>query len=164
MDTDRAEFVIVDTETTGSRAGEDRIIEIGAVRLVGGEVVDTFQQLIDPGCHVPHRITRLTGISTGMVYGQPSAAEVLPGFVDFLGDAILVAHNLPFDARFLDVALAEAGLPPLQNPSLDTLRLARRLLSSLPSKGLSKLTQHFGSPSTGATAPWATPRPRPSCS
>ena len=144
MDTDRAEFVIVDTETTGSRAGDDRIIEIGAARLVGGEVVDTFQQLIDPGRHVPNRITRLTGISNGMVYGQPSAAEVLPRFVEFLGDAILVAHNLPFDARFLDVALAEAGLPPLQNPSLDTLRLARRLLSSLPSKGLSKLTQHFG--------------------
>ena len=144
MDTDRAEFVIVDTETTGSRAGDDRIIEIGAARLIGGEVVETFQQLIDPGCHVPNRITRLTGISTGMVYGQPSASEVLPGFVDFLGDAILVAHNLPFDARFLDVALAEAGMAPLQNPSLDTLRLARRLLSSLPSKGLSKLTQHFG--------------------
>ena len=144
MDTERAEFVIVDTETTGSRAGDDRLIEIGAARLVGGEIVETFQQLIDPGRHVPHRITRLTGISTGMVYGQPSAAQVLPRFVDFLGDAILVAHNLPFDARFLDVALAEAGLAPLQNPSLDTLRLARRLLSALPSKGLSKLTQHFG--------------------
>ena len=144
MDIDRATFVIVDTETTGSRAGDDRIIEVGAAKLVGGDVVDTFQQLVDPGRHVPRRITRLTGISTAMVYGQPSAAETMPRFVDFLGDAILVAHNLPFDARFLDVALAEAGLPPLQNPSLDTLRLARRLLSSLPSKGLSKLTQHFG--------------------
>ena len=141
---DRAEFVIVDTETTGSRAGDDRLIEIGAARLVGGEVVDTFQQLIDPGRHVPRRITRLTGISTAMVYGQPSASEVMPQFVEFLGDAVMVAHNLPFDARFIDVALAEAGLPPLQNQSLDTLRLARRLLSSLPSKGLSKLTQHFG--------------------
>ena len=144
MDLDTAPFVIVDTETTGSRAGEDRLIEIGAARLVGGEVVETFQQLVDPGRHVPRRITRLTGISTAMVYGQPQAAEVMPRFIEFLGDAVLVAHNLPFDARFLDVALAEAGLPPLQNPSLDTLRLARRLLSSLPSKGLSKLTEHFG--------------------
>lgn len=144
MTVEQATFVIVDTETTGSRAGEDRLIEVGAAKLVGGEIVDTFQQLIDPGRHVPRRITRLTGISTAMVYGQPAAAEVMPQFVEFLGDAILVAHNLPFDARFLDVALAEAGLPPLQNPSLDTLRLARRLLSSLPSKGLSKLTQHFG--------------------
>ena len=144
MTIEQATFVIVDTETTGSRAGDDRLIEVGAAKLVGGVVVDTFQQLVDPGRHVPHRITRLTGISTAMVYGQPMAAEVMPRFVEFLGDGILVAHNLPFDARFLDVALAEAGLPPLQNPSLDTLRLARRLLSSLPSKGLSKLTQHFG--------------------
>ncbi len=144
MTVEQATFVIVDTETTGSRAGDDRLIEVGAAKLVGGEIVDTFQQLIDPGRHVPRRITRLTGISTAMVYGQPSAAEVMPRFVEFLGDAILVAHNLPFDARFLDVALADAGLPPLQNSALDTLRLARRLLSSLPSKGLSKLTQHFG--------------------
>ena len=79
-----------------------------------------------------------------MVYGQPSASEVMPRFLEFLGDAVLVAHNLPFDARFLDVALAEAGLPPLQNPSVDTLRLARRMLSSLPSKWLSQLTKHFG--------------------
>ena len=144
MTLDQATFVIVDTETTGSRAGDDRLIEIGAARLVGGEVVDTYQQLVDPGRHVPRRITQLTGISTAMVYGQPSVDEVMPAFVEFLGDAVLVAHNLPFDARFLDVALDEAGLPPLQNPSLDTLRLARRLLSSLPSKGLSGLTKHFG--------------------
>lgn len=144
MTTDQATFVVVDTETTGSRAGDDRLIEIAAVRLVGGEVVDTFQQLVDPGRHVPRRITRLTGISTAMVYGQPTATETMPRFVEFLGDAVLVAHNLPFDARFLDVALAEAGLEPLQNPALDTLRLSRRLLSSLPSKGLSALTAHFG--------------------
>ena len=141
---DQATFVVVDTETTGSRPGEDRLIEIGAARLVGGEVVETFQQLVDPGRHVPKRITWLTGISTAMVYGQPSATEVMPRFVEFLGDAVLVAHNLPFDARFLDLALDEAGLPGLRNPSLDTLRLARRLLSSLPSKGLSHLTKHFG--------------------
>jgi DNA polymerase-3 subunit epsilon len=141
---DQTPFVIVDTETTGSRAGEDRLIEIGAVRLVGGQVVDTFQQLIDPGRAVPNRITWLTGISTAMVFGQPSANEVLPRFAEFLGDAVMVAHNLPFDARFLDVAMDEAGLPPIRNASLDTLRLARRLLPSLPSKGLTGLTAHFG--------------------
>jgi DNA polymerase-3 subunit epsilon len=141
---DDATFVVVDTETTGSRPGEDRLIEIGAVKVRGGETLETFQQLIDPGQHVPRRITWLTGISTGMVYGQPTATETMPRFVDFLGDAVLVAHNLPFDARFLDLALAEAGLEDLRNPALDTLRLARRLLSSLPSKGLSTLTKHFG--------------------
>jgi len=141
---DQTPFVIVDTETTGSRAGDDRLIEIGAARMIGGEIVETYQQLVDPGRHVPRRITQLTGISTAMVYGQPPVSEVMPGFVEFLGDAVMVAHNLPFDARFLDVALDESGLPPLQNPTLDTLRLARRLLSSLPSKGLSGLTKHFG--------------------
>ncbi|MEM6326465.1 MAG: DEDD exonuclease domain-containing protein [Bacteroidota bacterium] len=144
MTISEATFCVVDTETTGSRAGDDRLIEVGAVRMVGGEVVDEFQQLIDPERHVPRRITRLTGISTTMVYGQPTVREVMPQFREFLGDAIMVAHNLPFDLRFLDLAMDEAGLPPIHNPSLDTLRLARRLLSALPSKGLSRLTEHFG--------------------
>ncbi len=144
MTLDETPFVIVDTETTGARAGEDRLIEIGAVRVVGGAVVDTFQQLIDPGRAVPKRITWLTGISTAMVFEQPAAEAVMPRFAEFLGDAVMVAHNLPFDARFLDVAMDEAGLPPIRNASLDTLRLARRLLPSLPSKGLSGLTAHFG--------------------
>lgn len=139
-----ATFCIVDTETTGSRAGEDRLIEVGAVRMIGGEVVDEFQQLIDPQRHVPRRITRLTGISTAMVYGKPTVKEVMGPFREFLGDAIMVAHNLPFDLRFLDLGMDEAGLPPIHNPALDTLRLARRLLSALPSKGLSRLTEHFG--------------------
>src|SRR5690606_5315296 len=82
--------------------------------------------------------------STAMVFDQPTAAEVLPAWLDFLGDGVLVAHNLPFDLRFLEVELDIAGLPSLRNPMLDTLRLARRLLSALPSKGLSGLTQHFG--------------------
>jgi DNA polymerase-3 subunit epsilon len=141
---DQAPFVVVDTETTGGRAGEDALIEVGAARMVGGQIVETFQQLIDPGRAVPKRITWLTGISTAMVFGQPTVREAMPAFRDFLGDAVLVAHNLPFDARFLDVAMADAGLPPLQNPAVDTLRLARRLLPTLPSKGLSGLTAHFG--------------------
>ena len=144
MTLDQTPFVVVDTETTGSRAGDDRLIEIGAVRVVGGNVVEEFQQLIDPGCAVPRRITWLTGISTAMVFEQPSLEETMPRFAAFLGDAVMVAHNLPFDARFLDVAMDEAGLPPIRNASLDTLRLARRLLPSLPSKGLSGLTAHFG--------------------
>src|SRR5690606_41169293 len=81
-----ATFVVTDTETTGARAGEDRIIEIGAVKVRGGEIVGTFQALVNPGRHVPRRITRLTGISTAMVFDQPPAAEVLPAWRDFLGE------------------------------------------------------------------------------
>lgn len=138
-----ATFVVTDTETTGSRAGDDRVIEIGAVKVEGGEITETFQQLINPGRHIPRRITRLTGISTGMVFDQPTAEEVLPEYLDFLGDGIFVAHNLPFDQRFLEVELEIAGQEGLRNPCLDTLRLARRLYSALPSKGLSKLTRYF---------------------
>ena len=141
---DQTPFVVVDTETTGARSADDRLIEIGAVRMVGGEVVDTFQQLIDPGRAVPKRITWITGITTAMVFGQPPVEDVMPRFSAFLGDAVMVAHNLPFDARFLDAAMDAAGLPPIRNDALDTLRLARRLLPSLPSKGLSGLTAHFG--------------------
>ena len=138
-----ATFVVTDTETTGSRAGDDRVIEIGAVKVQGGEITESFQRLINPGRHIPRRISQITGISTGMVFDQPTAEEVLPEFLDFLGDAVFVAHNLPFDLRFLEVELEIAGLEGLRNPCLDTLRLARRLYSALPSKGLSKLTRYF---------------------
>lgn len=138
-----ATFVVTDTETTGSRAGDDRVIEIGAVKVQGGEITDTFEQLINPGRHIPRRITHLTGITTGMVFDKPTADEVLPDYLNFLDDGVFVAHNLPFDQRFIEVELEIAGLEGLRNPCLDTLRLARRLYSALPSKGLSKLTRHF---------------------
>ncbi len=138
-----ATFVVTDTETTGTRADEDRIIEIGAVKVRGGEIVDTFQQLIDPERHVPRRITRITGLSTASVFGEPIAKEVLPRFLDFLGDGVLVAHNLPFDLRFLQAELDLAGLPPIENEAVCTVRLARRLLPSLPSRGLTALAAHF---------------------
>ncbi|MEM6782686.1 MAG: DEDD exonuclease domain-containing protein [Bacteroidota bacterium] len=141
---DKTTFVVTDTETTGARAGEDRLIELAAVKLRGGQIVGTFQHLINPERHIPQRITRLTGITTAMVFEQPTASDVLPGYLDFLGDGILVAHNLPFDQRFLDVELDLAAMPPLTNEALCTLRLARRLLSALPSKGLSALTAHYG--------------------
>jgi DNA polymerase-3 subunit epsilon len=114
------------------------------VKVRGGEVIGTFDALVNPGRHVPRRITHLTGISTAMVFDRPPAAEVLPTWLDFLGDGVLVAHNLPFDLRFLEVELDLAGLPPFRNETLCTLRLARRLLSALPSKGLSGLAEHFG--------------------
>lgn len=137
-------FVVTDTETTGVRADEDRLIEVAAVKVRGGQVMGTFQRLINPGRHVPRRITSLTGISTAMVYDEPPAAEVLPAFLDFLGDAVLVAHNLPFDLRFLQAELARVGLPPLENDAICTLRLARRLLPALPSRGLTALAEHYG--------------------
>lgn len=138
-----ATFVIVDTETTGVAAQRDRIIEIAAVRYVGGAVVDRFAQLINPGRSIPKRITSITGISTGMVFDQPLAEDVLPTFLDFLGDDVLVAHNLTFDLGFLNAELARMGRPQISNQTLCTLRLARRLLKGLPSKGLTSIARFY---------------------
>lgn len=141
-----AEFVVVDVETTGLRADHDRIIEIGAVRVKGHEPDDVFAHLVDPECMVPGRITQITGITTNDVLGQPKMSEVLPDFIEFLGDAVFVAHYAKFDWGFIQAALHRAELPPLQNRTLCTVRLARRLLRGLPSRSLGSLIKHFGLP------------------
>ncbi len=137
-------FVVVDTETTGGRAASDRIIEIAAVRVENGKIVDRFQRLVNPGCTIPRRISWLTGITTSMVFDQPSCADVLPAFLTFLGGGVFVAHNLAFDLRFVNGEQARAGMPALSNETLCTLRLARRLLPGLRSKGLASLVDFFG--------------------
>ena len=138
-----ATFVIVDLETTGTHATHDRIIEIGAVKVRSGDVVDTMETLVDPQCTISRHITRITGITNADVFDQPQIEEVLPHFLDFLGSAIFVAHYCQFDSSFIDAELQHTGLSPLKNPTLCTLRLARRLLPGLPSKGLSSLITFF---------------------
>ncbi|KGM13164.1 hypothetical protein N869_15615, partial [Cellulomonas bogoriensis 69B4 = DSM 16987] len=121
-------FVVVDLETTGGSARTDAITEIGAVKVRGGEVLGELQTLVDPGCHVPALITRLTGISDQMLRGAPSIAEVLPTFLEFCGDAVLVAHNARFDIGFLKAAAARHQVPWPGPAVLDTVALARRAL------------------------------------
>lgn len=142
-------FVVTDTETTGLKAGEHRLIEVAAVKVRGGEVVERFAQLINPERSVPRFITEMTGITTALLFRQPTAAAVLPRYRDFLGDGVLVAHNLTFDLRFLAAELDRLALPPLDNPTLCTLRLARRLLNGLPSKGLDAVAGFLGIPIPG---------------
>lgn len=139
-----ATFVVVDTETTGGRAAGDRLLEIGAVVVECGRITRRFDELINPECAVPRRITALTGISTAMVFDRPTAEAVLPQFCDFLGDGVLVAHNLGFDVGFLNRACVRAGRPELVNDTLCTLRLARRLLPGLRSKRLSSIADFYG--------------------
>jgi DNA polymerase-3 subunit epsilon len=138
-----ATFVVTDTETTGTKAESNRIIEIGAVKVEDGAIVDRFQQLVNPQRSIPGRITKLTGITTGMVFDAPTMEEVLPEYLDFLGDGILTAHNLSFDKGFLDAELDRLGRDPISNETLCTVRLARRLLPGLDSKGLSRLVQFY---------------------
>ena len=136
-------FIVTDTETTGHQAEDGRIIEIAAVRVVDGQIVDRFSRLINPGRSIPSRITQLTGITTGMVFNQPNAAAVLPSYLEFLGDGVLVAHNLSFDLGFINAELRRIGKPQLESPTLCTLRLARRMLRGLRSKGLSGLAAFY---------------------
>ncbi len=124
-------FTVVDLETTGGTPGFTKITEIGAVRLEDGRQVATFSQLVDPRQPVPAKITEITGISGEMLAGQPPIEEVLPRFLDFSADSVLVAHNARFDLGFLDYELSMLMSRTFPRPTLDTLRLARRLLSPM---------------------------------
>ena len=142
-------FVVVDLETTGGSAQGDAITEIGAVKVRGGELLGEFQTLVNPGREIPPTITILTGITHAMVIEAPRIETVLPSFLEFLGDAVLVAHNAHFDVGFLNAACAAVGHDRLPNRTLDTVALARRVVrSEVRSLRLGSLAAHFRSPVT----------------
>ncbi len=135
-------WVIFDFECTGLDQNEDRIVEIGAIRLSNFEPVAEFSTLIDPEIRMSDASMMITGISNEMVAGQPKAAEVIPQFLEFMEGCLLVAHNADFDLGFLTKAAARLGYQ-LDWPALCTLKMARSLLPDLESKSLDFLAQHF---------------------
>jgi DNA polymerase-3 subunit epsilon len=143
-------FVVVDLETTGGRAGEDAITEIGAVKVRGGEVLGEFGTLVNPRRGIPPEIVRLTGITEAMVYTAPPIEEVLPAFLEFAAGAVLVAHNAPFDTGFLRAACTAHGYAWPKPAVLCTVRLARRVLTreEAPSCRLSALAELFRTQTT----------------
>jgi DNA polymerase-3 subunit epsilon len=138
-------FVVVDLETTGAAPGASAITEIGAVKVRGGEVLGEFQTLVDPGGPVPAQIQVLTGITTAMVIGAPRITEVLPSFLEFARGSVLVAHNAPFDVGFLKAAASQTGHAWPGFPVVDTVRLARRVVTrdEAPNHKLSTLAALF---------------------
>ncbi|MCG2798296.1 MAG: DEDD exonuclease domain-containing protein [Cellulomonas sp.] len=138
-------FVVVDLETTGGRAADCEITEIGAVKVRGGQVLGELATLVDPGAPVPPAITVLTGITTAMLVGAPRIEAVLPSFLEFAQGAVLVAHNAPFDIGFLKAACARTGRPWPGNQVVDTVRLARRVVTrdEAPNHRLSTLAGLF---------------------
>ncbi len=146
---DSVRFVVVDLETTGGRAAAGSIIEIGACRMEGGRVTDTFTTLVRPHMPIPRFITGLTSITNDMVRDAPPIEQALPDFRDFLGDAVMVAHNAQFDHSFLDFEFRRLFGIGLRNPVLCTLRLSRRLLPSLKRRRLDALAEHFGLSTAG---------------
>jgi len=124
------EFVAFDLETTGLSSKNDRIIEIGAVLMRGNEEIDRFQTFVDPQRPLDKKIVELTGITQSMLTGAPKIEEVLPKFLDFVGNRVLVAHNADFDTGFIRAACKRLGLP-YTFTSVDTLVLSQSLLPQL---------------------------------
>lgn len=124
-------FCIVDLETTGGAPGSSGITEIGAVRVEGLRVTERFSTLVDPERPIPAHITGITGIDDAMVKGQPAIDAALPAFIAFAREDVLVAHNAPFDLRFLNYERLRLRDGYFTQPWLDTLVLARRLLNGV---------------------------------
>jgi DNA polymerase-3 subunit epsilon len=122
-------FVVVDLETTGGAPDGGGITEIGAVKVRGGEELGEFATLVNPGAPIPPFITVLTGITEAMLIPAPRIDQVLPAFLEFAADAVLVAHNAPYDTGFLKAACAAHGHPWPRPLVLDTAALARRVLT-----------------------------------
>jgi DNA polymerase-3 subunit epsilon len=139
-------FCVLDLETTGCDAGVDAITEIGAVKVRGGECLGTFHTLVNARQAVPTVIAMLTGISDAMLADAPVIDQVLPSFLEFARGTVIVGHNVRFDLRFLDAALAGAGYPTLaEGAVVDTLPLARRLVrDEVPNCSLSMLATVLG--------------------
>ncbi len=133
--------IIFDFETTGLSPNQgDRAIEIGAVKLLNGVVVDTFQELMNPGFNVSSFIENYTGISNAMLYSAPSCAEVMNRFADFIGDDNLVAHNASFDKRFLEAEFALINRK-YKGQFACSMLIARRLYQEAPNHKLGGLVE-----------------------
>ena len=127
-----ADFLVVDVETTGLSADDgDRVCEVGAVKLRGGAVVETFGTLINPQRPISAGAYAVNKISPQMVAEAPTFGETAARLSDMMDDAVLVAYNAPFDLSFFSYEFRMAGFPPIRNPVVDALALARQLLPGL---------------------------------
>jgi DNA polymerase-3 subunit epsilon len=138
-------IVMLDFETTGlSPAMGDRITEVAALRIVGGEIVDRYVSLVNCGVRIPSFITGLTGITQAMVDSAPPVAEVVPQLLDFIGSDALSAHNASFDEKFLRAEAEQLDLIPRHQSLVCSLKLSRRVFPELSSYKLGDLSRSLG--------------------
>jgi len=135
-------YIVVDVETTGGRAANHKVTEIGAVKMVGNAVVDEFQTLLNPGRSIPWNIVRLTGITDAMVSGAPVFSDVADDFLKFCEGGIFVAHNVQFDYSFLKEEFSRIGRR-FHMSKLCTCALSRKNFKGLRSYGLANLSKYF---------------------
>ena len=136
-------YVLFDIETTGLDPEYDEIIEIGAIKVDNNKVMDEFHSLIKPDNEIDEFITNLTGITNEMVENAPNIEEVLPNFINFIGDEILIGHNVNFDINFVYDKTVNLGLGIVKNNYVDTMRLSRILLPELPHHRLKDLAEYY---------------------
>ena len=135
-------YVALDLETTGLNPSTDRIIEIGAAKVMDGEIVATYSTLVNPQVHLNYRITELTGIDSVMLTNQPRIEDVIAEFVGFTEEMPILGHNVIFDYSFLKRAAVNHKLN-FEKKGIDTLKMARRILPYVEHKGLEYLCQYF---------------------
>lgn len=135
-------FVALDLETTGISPAEDRIIEIGAIKVVDGKEQAVFSTFVNPEMKIPPRITQITGINDSMVCGAPVLKDIFLNLLDFLEEYPLLGHNIIFDYSFLKTAAVNMDLP-FEKQGIDTLKMARRVYANLESKRLESLCAYL---------------------
>lgn len=142
-------FISFDLETTGTLPGVDRIVEIGALRLIDGEVDAIFSTLVDPRISIPEAASRVNHITDDMVRGKPGIEAILPAFAEFCGADPLVAHNALFDFQFLLADVKRFESPAPKGVVLDSLAIARKVFPGLANYRLGTLVQHLNISTTG---------------
>ncbi|MEN3325641.1 MAG: polymerase subunit alpha, Gram-positive type [Acidobacteriota bacterium] len=141
------DFVVVDVEATGAKTPPNRLIELGAFRIRGARIVDKFVSLVNPEIPIPRFVATLTGISNDMVRDAPVFADVAPKWLDFVSEAVIVAHNAPFDTSFLNHEISRVYPGHrMVNPHLCTVRLSRRAMPDLSNHRLETIASHFSIP------------------
>lgn len=139
-----ASYVVFDLETTGLSTRYDRITEFGAIKFEGGSITKTMDLFLNPGMPIPLKIQEKTKITNQMVKNAPSFEEAVDKILDFIGDSILVSHNITFDVGHLNESLRRIGREPLKNPGIDTLSLSRYMFPEANLHNLGALSRNLG--------------------
>jgi DNA polymerase-3 subunit epsilon len=141
-------FIAFDLETTGTVAGLDQIVEVGAVRFIDGQIDAIFATLVNPLRPIPPGASAVNGISDDMVQGKPTIDQILEPLTEFCGEDQMVAHNAPFDSQFLIADYKKLELPTPRGLILDTLPIARKVFPGLANYKLGTLVQHLKIPTS----------------
>ena len=144
MDSLLTDYVLFDLETTGLSTENDQVVEISALKVTGGEVTEEFSTLVNPGMHIPYQASCINGITDDMVEDAPDMEHALKNFISFIGNSVLVGHNIKrFDLGFIRRDAVRFFGKQIKNDYIDTLPLSRRYLPDMPSHSLGALAEHY---------------------